>query len=245
MSAKWRLGVFWVAAIGFALLYFAGVKNLPPWGHYRGLYGQTISAITVYERHATDAVNAVTYDYRGVDTLGEEFILFAAVLGCAVLLREPEPPQETQTPDKGLSETVKATAAASFASLFVLGLYLSTHGQLSPGGGFQGGVVIASASMLIYIAENFSVFRRITSHPAVEALEALGAGTYAIVGLVPLGFALPFLTNWLPLGATGTLVSSGTIAVISCSVGLEVTAAFLLLCYTFLEEIISVENEGA
>jgi multicomponent Na+:H+ antiporter subunit B len=245
MSATVRLGVFWVAAVGFALLYFAGVKNLPPWGHYAGVYGQMISAVTVYERHATDVVNAVTYDYRGVDTLGEEFILFAAVLGCMVLLRDPEPPSKTANPDSGLSETVKVTAAASFASLLVLGLYLSTHGQLSPGGGFQGGVVIASASMLIYIAENFSVFRRITSHPAVEVLEALGAGFYAIVGLVPLGFALPFLTNWLPLGTTGTLVSSGTIAVISCSVGLEVTAAFLLLSYAFLEEIISGKGEGA
>lgn len=244
MSAEWRLRVFWVAAAGFALLYFAGVKNLPPWGHYRGLYGQMISSVTVYERHATDAVNAVTYDYRGVDTLGEEFILFAAVLGCMVLLRLPEPPKETQTPDQGLSETVKVTGAVSFASLLVLGLYLSTHGQLSPGGGFQGGVVIASASMLIYIAENFTVFKRITSHPAVEVLESLGAGFYAIVGLVPLGFALPFLTNWLPLGTTGALASSGTIAVISCSVGLEVTAAFLLLGYTFLEEIIAGEGGG-
>lgn len=245
MNAKWRLGVFWVAAAGFALLYFAGVTNLPPWGHYRGLYGQMISAVTVYERHATDVVNAVTYDYRGIDTLGEEFILFAAVLGCSVLLREPERPSETENPDTGLSETVKATAAASFASLLVFGFYLSTHGQLSPGGGFQGGVVIASASMLIYIAENFSVFKRITSHPLVEVLESLGAGFYAILGMIPLGWGLPFMTNWLPLGKTGTLISSGTIAVISCSVGLEVTAAFLLLCYTFLEEIISGESEDS
>lgn len=244
MNARWRMRVFWVAAVGFALLYFAGVKNLPPWGHYRGLYGQMISNVAVYERHATDAVNAVTYDYRGVDTLGEEYILFAAVLGCMVLLRQPKRPSMIKNPDKGLSETVKATGAASFASLLVLGLYLSTHGQLSPGGGFQGGVVIASASMLIYIAENFPVFKRITSHPLVEILEALGAGFYVIIGMVPLGFALPFLTNWLPLGKTGTLISSGTIGAISCSVGLEVTAAFLLLSYTFLEEIISAENEG-
>lgn len=243
MSSRWRTGIFFIAAIGFACLYFLGVKNLPPWGHYRGPYGYMISQVTVYERHATDAVNAVDYDYRGFDTLGEEFILFTSVLGVMLLLRRPERPGTMMPPDTGLSDAVKASAAVGFAVLMIFGIYMSTHGQLTPGGGFQGGVVIASASILIYIAENFSVFRRITSHPAVEALEAVGAGFYVIIGLVPLVLSAPFLTNWLPLGKTGNVFSSGTIAAISASVGLEVTAGFLLLGYTYLEEIISDTSE--
>ena len=244
MNSGWRTRIFFVAAIGFACLYFLGVKDLPPWGNYRGLYGQTISAVSVYERHATDAVNAIDYDYRGFDTLGEEFILFASVLGVMMLLRRPERPKTRTESDTGLSDAVKVSAAIAFAVLIIFGIYISTHGQLTPGGGFQGGVILASASMLIYIAENFSVFKRITSHPAVEVLEALGAGFYAIVGLIPLVLAAPFLTNWLPLGTTGNVFSSGIIAAISASVGIEVTGGFLLLGYTYLEEIISESGEG-
>ena len=243
MSSRWRTSIFFVAAIGFACLYFLGIKNLPPWGDYRGLYGNMISAVTVYDRHATDAVNAVDYDYRGFDTLGEEFILFTSVLGVMLLLRRPERPNTMTPPDTGLSDAVKASAAFAFAVLMIFGIYMTTHGQLTPGGGFQGGVILASASMLVYIAENFHVFKRITSHPAVELLEALGAGFYVIIGLVPLVLASPFLTNWLPLGTTGNVFSSGTIAAISASVGLEVTAGFLLLGYTYLEEIISDSGE--
>lgn len=243
MSSRWRTSIFFVAAIGFACLYFLGIRNLPPWGDYRGLYGNMISAVTVYERHATDAVNAVDYDYRGFDTLGEEFILFTSVLGVMLLLRRPERPNKMTPPDPGLSDAVKASAAFAFAVLMIFGIYMTTHGQLTPGGGFQGGVILASASMLVYIAENFHVFKRITSHPAVELLEALGAGFYVIIGLVPLVLASPFLTNWLPLGTTGNVFSSGTIAAISASVGLEVTAGFLLLGYTYLEEIISDSGE--
>lgn len=62
---------------------------------------------------------------------------------------------------------------------------------------------------------------------------------YALVGLTPLAIGAPFLTNFLPLGTTGDVFSSGTIALISACVGVEVTAAFLLVGYTYLEEIIT------
>jgi multicomponent Na+:H+ antiporter subunit B len=53
---------------------------------------------------------------------------------------------------------------------------------------------------------------------------------------------IPFLTNFLPLGTTGDVFSSGTIALISACIGFEVTAAFLLVGYTYLEEIITGET---
>lgn len=243
MNSRWRMRIFFLAAAGFACLYFLGAKNLPPWGHYRGPYGDVIDGLAVYQRHATDVVNAIDYDYRGFDTLGEEFILFTSVVGVMLLLRNPEATAKAGPPESTLSLTTKVTAAGSFGVLTVFGLYMCSHGQLTPGGGFQGGVILATASMLIYVAEDFKVFKRITSHPLVEGLDAFGAGMYAIVGAVPLFLSAPFLTNWMGLGKTGNVFSSGTIAAISACVGLEVTAAFLLLGYTFLEEIISETGE--
>ncbi len=87
MTERRRLLVFLFGAVGIATIYCAGIRNLPPWGDYRGPYGDVIARLAVYQRHATDTVNAITYDYRGFDTLGEEFILFSAVTGVMLLLR--------------------------------------------------------------------------------------------------------------------------------------------------------------
>jgi multicomponent Na+:H+ antiporter subunit B len=115
------------------------------------------------------------------------------------------------------------------------------HGQLTPGGGFQGGVILATASVLVYLAENTEGFKRITSHVAVEVVEAAGASSYALIGVAPVLAGLPLLTNILPLGTTGDVFSAGNIALISACVGIEVTAAFLLVIYTYLEEIVTGE----
>jgi multicomponent Na+:H+ antiporter subunit B len=123
----------------------------------------------------------------------------------------------------------------------VIGFYIALHGQLSPGGGFQGGVILATAPLLVYLCENTKAFKRVTSHSAVEVIEAMGAGGYALIGLAGLAMGVPLLTNVLPLGKTGDVWSSGTIALISATVGLEVTASFLLVVFTYLQEIISGE----
>lgn len=243
MTAKWRLWLFLIAGAFFLVYYIAAAKNLPPWGHYRGPYGDVISSLAVYQRHATDVVNAIDYDYRGFDTLGEEFILFTSIIGVMLLLRDPRATSGVSDSDEQASETVKAVSAASFGLTFIFGLYVCTHGQLTPGGGFQGGVIVATAFMLVYIAGNLKRFKSITSHPLMEILEAFGASLYALTGISAMFVALPFLTNWIPLGTTGDVFSSGTIAVISASVGLEVATGFILLSYTYLEDIISEKGE--
>lgn len=245
MREKTRRRVFLFFGGIFLLLFCYATVDMPPWGSYRGPYGDVISRMGVYERHAADVVNAINYDYRGFDTLGEEFILFTAVLGVMMLLRR-EPGQSTREAGKvedrvRLSIPVRALAMPAILLTVVFGLDIGLHGQLTPGGGFQGGVILASALFLLYVCENTESFRRITSHTAIEAIEAIGAGSYALIGLSAVIAGVPFLTNFLPLGKTGDVFSSGTIAIISACVGVEVTAAFLLVGYTYLEEIITGE----
>ncbi len=245
MTERLRARIFFVAGFIFLALYFCAALNLPPWGDYRGPYGDFISRMVVYQRHATDAVNAINYDYRGFDTLGEEFILFTAVLGVMMLLRrradtatrEANKIKETRK----LSISVQVVNFPVFFVTVVFGFYIGLHGQLTPGGGFQAGVILASALLLVYICENTEAFQRITSHRAVEVSEALGAASYALIGLAALCLGVPFLTNILPLGTTGDVFSGGNIALISACVGVEVTAAFLLVIYSYLEEIVTGE----
>lgn len=245
MRESVRTRLFLVLGGAFLFLYCYAALNLPPWGSYRGPYGDVIAHVGVFERHATDAVNAINYDYRAFDTLGEEFILFTAVLGVSMLLRREE---GVSTCDAGkvsdefqMSAAVRATAMPAILLIVVFGFYIGLHGQLTPGGGFQAGVILASAPLLLYVCENTESFRRVTSHTAVEAFDALGAASYVLIGLTPLLIGAPLLTNFLPLGQTGDVFSSGTIALISACIGVEVTAAFLLVIYTYLEEIITGE----
>ena len=90
----------------------------------------------------------------------------------------------------------------------------------------------------MYLAENTEAFARVTSSRLVEVVEAAGAGAYGLIGLVPLFMAVPFLTNVLPYGTTGDVFSSGTIALISATVGVDVTASFMIVIYTYLQEIV-------
>ncbi len=223
-------------------LYAYSTLNLPTGGDYRGPYGDVVARLAVYERHTTDVVNAINYDYRAFDTLGEEFILFTAVLGVSMLLRREEGksvmPAAKVADAQHLSAAVRMTTLPAVLLTIVFGLYIGLHGQLTPGGGFQAGVILAAAPVLIYLSENTESFQRITSPAAGELIEAIGAGGYALIGLAPLLLGAPLLTNFLPLGETGDVFSSGTVALISATVGVEVTCSFLVVISTYLDEII-------
>ena len=97
MKHKGRILFFLISAAGFSALYLWGLKGLPAVGHYRGPYGDVLNRVGTYERHVTDIVTAVNFDYRGFDTLGEEFILFMSVVGGMVLLRRQREEQEQES----------------------------------------------------------------------------------------------------------------------------------------------------
>lgn len=251
MRARLRIGVFFIAAAGLAALFWWSYRDLPPVGDYRGPYGDFITRLAVYERHATDTVNAVTYDYRGIDTLGEEFILLASVIGVLLLFRKQ--PAEEEKQDTGGQEkfaedeipgtdTIRTAMQGMVAAMVVFGIYMASHGQLTPGGGFQGGVILATAPLLVYLAGQVDTFERVVSSPLTEIAEALGAAGYAIIGASALFIGAGFLTNWIPLGQTGSLFSSGTIEWISVAVGLEVSGSFVLVMHSYLKEIIKGEG---
>ncbi len=219
--------------VGFALL------GLPGFGFYPGPYGDRLNAAGVAQRHLTNLVSAVNFDYRGLDTLGEEYILFAAVTGASLLLRGAErqeapkgvPPRRQS--DQQDDDAVRLLSAGLAATLVLFGIYVVLHAHLTPGGGFQGGAIIGTASALLYLSYERDAYHRLVSKPWVDLAEAIGAGSYAVIGLGALAAGGAFLQNVLPLGTTGQLLSAGTIPVINAAVGLEVSAGFALLFLEF------------
>jgi multicomponent Na+:H+ antiporter subunit B len=228
-----------------------GLSGLAPTGVYRGPYGLVLNQVAVAERHATNVVAAVTFDYRGVDTMGEEFILFAAVIGVAILLRamrgEVEHPPEEEVGGRrvpGTSNAVRVIGLALLGPIVLFGIYVVTHGHLTPGGGFQGGVVLATAALLVYLSGEYVTLRRVRPEAAIDLAESIGAGGYVVVGLFGLVAAGAFLANALPLGQAGTLLSSGAVPLINLAVGLEVAGGFTLLLSEFLEQTLVLGGGG-
>ncbi len=249
---RFRLALFGVGAMGLALFYVAAFLRLPGPGEIKSEYGELINRQTVSQRNVTDAVTAVNFDYRGFDTIGEEYILFISVVGTLVILREAHEKHRKELPDAftpareiRTSDAVRIWILLLISPKVLWGIYIVTHGQLTPGGGFQGGVILATVPLIIYLGESFGVFKRITSFSLVELAEAVGAGAYVLIGMVAWLYGKEFLTNVLPLGKPSQLTSGGTVPLISLSTGLEVTAGFVLLLYAFLQETLTKKGREA
>ena len=124
----------------------------------------------------------------------------------------------------------------------LLSVYVTAHGQLTPGGGFQGGVVAASALLLVFLGGEYMALERVRPVKLVEIAKACGAGAFVLIGLGGLIFAGAMLENFLPLGTTGELLSAGTIPLLSIAVGFEVAGGLVLLLSEFLEQTLVVRG---
>ena len=251
MTPRLRRRVFLAAAAVAGALLLWGLTGLPDYGVYNGPYGDVLNRVAVAERKATNVVASVTFDYRGVDTMGEEYILFAAVLGVAILLRaqrdETEQPPDEDAADRhapATSNAVRIIGLTLVGPVVLYGVYLVAHGHLTPGGGFQGGVVMATAALLVYLSGEYVTLRRVSPELVTDAAEAVGAAGYVAVGLLGVAAGTAFLANVLPLGQPGQLLSAGTIPPINLAVGLEVAGGFVLLLSEFLEQALVIRRPG-
>ncbi len=114
----------------------------------------------------------------------------------------------------------------------VFGIYIILFGTVSPGGGFQGGVMVASAALLLYLAYGYKGAKDAINTEVLRVSEALGATLYVIFGLCGLFVGANFCRNiFFDNGAVGDLISAGTITFMGYSVGFKVLTGvgFLLL----------------
>jgi multicomponent Na+:H+ antiporter subunit B len=250
MSRRHRLGLFAVSAAGLTALLLWGVAGLPDFGHYRGPYGFVLNASAPDERHVTNVVAAVVFDYRGFDTLGEEFILFAAVIGVASLLRGLRGERFRRPDDDARGRRVRDPSIAVgvlglglVGPTILVGLYVVIHGHQTPGGGFQGGVILATALLLVYLSDTYVTLRRVGPMGLIEFAEALGAASFALIGFAGLLWGAAYMENVLPLGTAGHLLSAGTIPLSSVAVGLAVTGGFAFMLSEFLEQTLVVRRD--
>jgi multicomponent Na+:H+ antiporter subunit B len=246
VSLRARTALFAASGAAFAGVLLYGLAGLPDFGHYLGPYGLVLDEHAVGERHVTNLPTAVNFDYRAIDTLGEEFILFAAALGMAVILRfrrgqEARAPERADELAQG-TDVARVVGLALIGPLLLLGFYVVAHGHLTPGGGFQGGVILAAGLLLVFLAGELTTMRRLRPWTLIEVTESLGAAGYAAIGVAGLIGAGAFFANVLPLGPVGALQSGGTIPLANLAVSLEVTAAFVMVFSELLEQVLVVHR---
>ena len=226
-----------IALIGLVLLVGGlawGTAGSYGFGHYHALYGRIVARDSVPDRSATNAVSVTTFDYRGFDTLGEEFILFVSVAGVIVLLRRMRGESGRDESllaeeDRRASESSRWLGLALVGPLLVLTVYIVAHGQLTPGGGFQGGVILMSAVAFVAVGgESVVLLRLRRASSGVELAESAGAAGFAMIGFGGLVATGTFFENFIAKGTSG-LLTGGFIPLANIAVGLEVAGGLLVV----------------
>ncbi|MEF3245067.1 MAG: Na(+)/H(+) antiporter subunit B [Caldisericaceae bacterium] len=212
MIRKIIYGIFILIIVSAIAMFLRGT----PFGVDKMDVGKYYLEETIPQTGAANVVTSVTLFYRGFDTLGEVTVLFTAALGVAVLLFI-EDKKRKMTYVKANFVTKIGTRIV-FPFILLTGAYIFMHGHLTPGGGFQGGALIATGFLLLYLAyEETSIDRK-----KFYLVEGLGGLTYVIVGLLGYFMRDSFLANVLPNGTLFDLLSGGIILPIYIGVGLKV-----------------------
>ena len=187
------------------------------------------------ELHVPNVITGILLTYRAFDTLGEVAVLFMVAAGTGLLLgtggeerdRAPILQSLESTPP---TEIVQNGAQILAPLIAIFAAYIVMHGHLGPGGGFQGGAVVASCVLLLLLAR--PDYRIKLAHLSV--MELLAGVLIVLVGVAGIIVAGGFLDNRvLPLGEFGDFFSAGAIPVLSVLLGAKVGCELSIIIERF------------
>ena len=220
MTRNWLIAGL-LALLGVAFLTLAaGYAPDPVLNRTAGYYARNVAQ----DIGAQNVVTAIIITWRGLDTLGEVTVLFltAAIVGL-VLAQSKAPKGASGSGFLPSGELLTTGTRMLIPLIALLGAYVLANGHLSPGGGFQGGAILASGVLLMLLADPARRF----GHGLIARIESVSGLIYVLIGLAGMALAGGFLdTGFLPLGRFGAMLSAGAIPLISVLIGLKVGAEF-------------------
>ncbi|HDZ23061.1 MAG TPA: sodium:proton antiporter, partial [Desulfobacteraceae bacterium] len=164
------------------------------------------------ETSVPNVVTAVLADYRGFDTMFETTVIFCAGVACFMLLRiSRQTPEDRyyrhistgvtihikgggKIPDKSkeferidtmwtpFDLVIKTVCRFLIPFIQLFALYVIAHGHHSPGGGFQGGVILGASIILLAISHNLRTATKRMNEKLIGLLCATGVFLYAGTG---------------------------------------------------------------
>lgn len=134
---------------------------------------------------------------------------------------------------KSMTIIVKTISSWVKVLIFLFGIYIILFGHLTPGGGFAGGVILASSYVLLLLAFGREFVEKNLPLPLASKLDCVGALAFALIAILGLvlggSFFVNFLyQNYLP-GEALNLISAGTIPLSNIAIGLKVGASLFLV----------------
>ncbi|KTD57046.1 hypothetical protein Lsan_2668 [Legionella santicrucis] len=241
---------FLFSSVGFFIFLIPGILTLLPYGQNQSEYARIVLTQEAVKIKAANIVTAVAFDYRGFDSFIEAMILFTSVVGIILILRVGEKERKevsayinSRKPFPRISPAIEILGLILIGYIVFFGFYIVLHAQLSPGGGFQGGVIISSALLLIYLAGSYFEFTQRLSLYVISIVESLGLISLIFLGSAPFFEGNNFFYNFLPKGTLGNILSSGTIPPFNLFVGITVMAGILQILNEFLEQAIIIRKK--
>lgn len=204
--------LFFALGLSFMLL---SLGSQLPFAETPMRIGETVLQQGLEQTGSSNLVTAVVLAFRGLDTLGELAILFSAAMAASLVLGQ----QRTRTLATAASPIVSAGITYLTPVLMLIGAYIIVHGHISPGGGFQGGVILAAAFFLPRLSGSES-----DPETKLSIIESLAGTVFIGIGLLAWLQHGAFLQPlWNP-GEPGQLLSAGSLPWLYLAVGLKVGA---------------------
>jgi multicomponent Na+:H+ antiporter subunit B len=179
-------------------------------------------------------VTSVLADFRGFDTLFETVVIFSAGLAVFAILGRPKRKANRNAPgedDPKGNLIVIQTCKLVIPIMQLFALYVIAHGHHSPGGGFQGGVILGASLILWSIARSLPIALKRTSIRKIMVLACTGVLIYAGIG------ALSILLgeNFLDYGILHTILpaTDSIMARSHAMLGVEIGVAFTVSAIMF------------
>jgi len=222
-----------ILCVSLGLMLFRGIAALPvpekvigPASHYL--------ARTARETGARNVVGAILFDYRAFDTLGESTVIFTAVCGIAMLFSR----RKFHRSSSGLSFIAKRGIGIMVPFLLMYASVIILFGHLSPGGGFQGGTIFATVTVLLCVVYGSSFESQYFPPRTKDILESGGALLFSGIGLIGLAAGTGFLSNiaaGFPAGTFGSFLSAGSVPILNVAVGMKVGAGLSTIFYSMIK----------
>ncbi len=229
---KRALAAALLAVVAVPLL--AAVAALPPHGS-RWSPAYTHVASWYLERGAEEAgseniVTGVILNYRGFDTDWEVAVIFTAFVGASVvLLGGSRVADASRVPrsEVGVSLVVRFVVRMLAPFIAVFGTYVMSFGHVSPGGGFQGGTILAALVIVTTVIVDTVLAQRMVPSSIRPWLQGAAPLAFVAVGLIGLGLTGYYLG--FPAGSAPAWVTTSMLTVIEFGIGVGGAAIFASL----------------
>jgi len=135
---------------------------------------------------------------------------------------------------RGMTIIVKTISGWIKILIVLFSVYIILFGHITPGGGFAGGVILASSYVLLMLAFGRKFVEQDLSLSLASKLDCLGALLFATIAMLGMWLGSYFFANflyrqnWLA-GEPFKLVSAGTIPLSNIAIGLKVAASLFLV----------------